>query len=262
MNRFSGWFYVTPERAGSWHFWGNWDDNCMLTVDGVDAGFDGLSSSRGFDAKVDFDLAEGWHRFEFRTRDISGGYGPWTGAEAIKVRINDGDWILFDERNFQLMPSHPELRNVCAKLGTIGGTLRLGANAALANEATSPAWITGTLTGSGTLSGAFAFSGTNNCWAVTGSGRMRTMNGKVTFDVSNNDVFAQLTRVKATFDYKPACATYDLAPAFGLTSAAHVVAEVTDVSGEDYSENFTVTVSNNRLVLRNAHPGGMAILLR
>jgi len=262
VSRFSGWFHVSAERAGTWHFWGNWDDNMLVAIDGDDSGITGASATP--DATRDFNLKEGWHRFEVRVRDISGGYGPWTGAEAIKVKINGGDWILFDERNFDFMPTHPELKNVRSKAGTLGGELKLGAGSTLVNGSAKTAWITGTLSGTGALSGAFAFTGTNSCWAVTGSGSSRVVDGKATLEVVNGDALSELGKVKATFAQKPGCTVYEISSAMGLTAAAAeaIEVDVKDAAGNDYSENFRASVRDGKLVLVNAKPAGMALFFR
>ena len=151
-----------------------------------------------------------------------------------------------------------------AEYAGLDGEIDLADGSTLDNKATSACPIWGTLKGQGTLAGLFAFAGENNALEIAGSGKRRTVEKAIRLDSPSGEMFKGLKKVKATFDQKPGCATYDVCEAPGLTTegARQIVVEVKDAEGNDYSEDFTAFVSGAHLMLRNAHPSGTTIFLR
>ena len=118
--------------------------------------------------------------------------------------------------------------------------------------------------GAGTLSGPFRFTGVDNCWEVAGNSGLAKLNGAVTFDNADADALANLKSLKATFNRRPGRPEYEVSDALGITSetVAGIGLSVTDEDGNDYSEDFALTVKSGKLKLVNSNPGGMIILFR
>ena len=148
----------------------------------------------------------------------------------------------------------------------LGGEIDVGAGATLQNDvAAGFCPIYGTLKGSGTLSGAFRFTGTTNCWAVVDAGANNATLPCVQFANPTKETFAGLKSLSVLFDAKPSRRAYYLTTAtvadLAEADLAGTVLTVTD--GErDYSANFTLTVVGGRLALANAKPSGTYIIVR
>ncbi len=264
VHKFDGWVFVDPSRAGDWAVYVNFDDRGSLRIDGVDSGADGENTTAGLNGSIP-GITPGWHRFELRMADNSGNWGPWSGTAGkadpnkpfCRITVN-GEQYVFDETQFYFSATRP------AEYAGLDGVTDLADGSTLNNTATRACPIWGTLKGQGTLSGPFAFAGENNALAIEGSGTRHQVERVVRIESPSGEMFKGLKKVKALFDKKPGCATYDVCPAPGLTTegAHQIVVEVKDADGNDYSEDFTAFVSGAHLMLRNAHPAGMAIILR
>ena len=266
--RFDGYFKVTKETEGQWTFNAKFDDRIALTVDGrrLFAGNTGTASMT---------LLEGWHRFDIRTGDTTpsgnttyGTGGGLTDADgnvvALEFRVNGGAYHAFDERYVPIAYT-AGIAQKFEKPG-LGGVTELAAGSTLVNAPREGGWcpVYGTLKGAGTLSGPFRFTGEDNCWEVAGNSGLAKLNGAVTFDNADANALAGLKSVKATFNRKPGRSEYEISDALGITSetVAGIGLAVTDEDGNDYSEDFALTVKSGKLKLVNSNPGGMIILFR
>ena len=262
---YEGSFLVPEENAGSWTFTGQYDDYLTLEVDGVRR-FSTASASKS--ATATFALSAGWHSFRIAVVDGTGSYGGKLKDDdgktcAVKAKAaNATKTLAFDGSNFRLAYSAADAQKAYA--AGLGGVVDVGAGATLANDvAAGYCPIYGTLKGSGTLSGAFRFTGTTNCWEVTQSS-VREL-ARVEFANPTKETFTGLKSLNATFNDKPTKALYYLSTATvdGLTQADLVGTTVTVTDGErDYSANFTLTVRNGRLALANSKPSGTYIIVR
>ena len=101
--RFDGWFYVSPDKAGSWTFQQGFDDYFSLTIDGVNIVCNPTYNLTANTAA--HDIAEGWHRFTIIAGDTYGGYGAGrVTLDGVKVpftvSINGGTAMAFNVTNF------------------------------------------------------------------------------------------------------------------------------------------------------------------
>lgn len=259
LNRFTGSFYVTAELAGSWRFRCGFDDYLWLSVDGVSAEITGRDNAK--ESPVSFELAEGWHAFEIRCYDRGGGWGPWPADNipyAVGVTITPGgqaplERMAFDERNFRFTRlSKP------ARAG-LAGTVTVHDDARLENAADGACPIWDVLAGAGTLAGKFRFM-PGSKWRLAGGGR--TLAG-VTFAAdAAEDALADLSGIEVELAAKPLLPKYDIAPALGLTAETAAEIPVTTVGADADKARFSATVEDGRLVLVNANPGGLTIVVR
>ena len=262
---YEGYFLVPEENAGSWTFTGWYDDYLSLYVDGVNIINKANSSKSG-----SVQLTAGWHQFRIAVVDGVGNYGGKITDDngkvcALKAKpANGAKALAFDGENFRLAYSAADAQKMCA--AGLGGEIDVGAGATLQNAAAAGYCpIYGTLKGSGTLSGAFRFTGTTNCWAVADAGANNATLPCVQFANPTKETFAGLKALSVTFDGKPTRRAYYLTTAtiadLAEADLAGTIVTVTD--GEnDYSENFTLTVVGGRLALANAKPGGTYIIVR
>ena len=263
--RYDGYFYVPEENVGSWAFTGQYDDRIYLTVDGVKV-LEGTAASTSNSGTAN--LSAGWHSFRISVTDGTGSYGGKLTDDngktcALKVKpANGAKTLAFDGGNFRLAYSAADAQKMCA--AGLGGEIDIGAGATLQNDvAAGFCPIYGTLKGSGTLSGAFRFTGTTNCWKVT-QASVREL-ARVEFANPTKETFTGLKSLNATFNDKPTKALYYLTTATvdGLTQADLAGTTVAVTDGErDYSANFTLTVRNGRLALANSKPSGTYIIVR
>ena len=266
--RFDGYFKVTAENAGQWTFNAKFDDRIALDVDGrrLFAGNTGTST---------LTLVEGWHKFIIYTGDTtpSGGTTQGTGGGltdadgnvvALEFMVNGGSYHAFDERYLPIAYTPGDAQKF-EKPG-LGGVTELAAGSTLVNAPREGGWcpVYGTLKGAGTLSGPFRFTGEDNCWEVAGNSARITPEKTVSFKNASADALAGLKRIDVTFSAAPKRARYELGPALGVTAETvqNIALNVTDAVGADYKDDFALEVKDAKLVLRNAHPGGMVILFR
>ena len=265
---YEGSFLVPEENAGSWTFTGQYDDYLTLEVDGVRRFSTGGPSNP---ATATFELSAGWHSFRIAVVDGAGSYGGKLTDDngkvcALKAKpANGAKTLAFDGGNFRLAYSAADAQKMCA--AGLGGEIDVGAGATLQNDVAAGGYcpIYGTLKGSGTLSGAFRFTGTTNCWEVANAGANNATLPCVQFANPTKETFAGLKSLSVTFNSKPTRRAYYLTTATvaDLTEAdlAGTVLTVTD--GErDYSANLTLTVVGGRLALANSKPAGTYIIVR
>ncbi len=262
LNRFSGNFYVPAEQAGAWQFWSGYDDWVSLRVDGVDSGMNGRTDGTQV-APIIYTLDEGWHTVEIRAYDRGGDWCPRKGDAALWVTITPTAGatlpeMTFDERNFRFTRlSRP------ARAG-LDGTVTLHEGSLLANGATGYCPIWGTLEGNGTLAGAYRFKG--GTWRIAGDSHTFD---PVTFAgygaiALNPETLSELGAIELDLTERPVLPKYDVSPALGLTAETAAAIPVTAHYPNQGTRSckFTATVENDRLVLVNANPGGMVLILR
>ena len=262
---YEGCFLVPEENAGTWTFTAQYDDYISFFIDG-NCVIDKASNGTGKSANVA--LSAGWHSFRAATVDGVGYYGSkFTDDDdktcSIKAKAaNATKTLAFDGSNFRLAYSAADAQKMCA--AGLGGEIEIGEGATLQNDvAAGFCPIYGTLKGSGTLSGAFRFTGTTNCWKVT-QASVREL-ARVEFANPTKETFTGLKTLNVTFSDKPTKALYYLTTATvdGLTEADLEGTAVTVTDGEhDYSANFALTVRNGRLALANSKPGGIVVIVR
>ena len=73
MSRFSGYFHVDDDKAGDWTFTGQYDDNIVLRVDEEELFMTESWQNR---QQKTVALSAGWHAFDIRVGDGTGGVGP------------------------------------------------------------------------------------------------------------------------------------------------------------------------------------------
>ena len=200
--RFDGWFYVNANQVGSWYFWKCYNGQMDLTIDGTRIGFNG-TGTQIYASMIT--LAEGWHRFETRfynTSTSNWGAAPYGnhynyGGLSVEIKKN-GQWPqFFNPGNFQFRADDPANDALAPGLA---GVTTLGAGSLLTNTAADGVCpITGTLAGSGTLSGAFAFAGDANEWQISGSGSVRALEGVVKFVNAPTNALTGLKKISAKF---------------------------------------------------------------
>ena len=264
VSRFQGWFKVEENQGGQWSFDMHYDDYKMLVIDGVTLINVG---SWGDPTNAKVTLAPGWHRWEARVGDNTGGYGPnndknnyWTLSYVAPDSPTEKQFI---ETNLKLAATLGDIA-VLEPTG-IYKDLELGAGSTLTSSGTMAMPICGTLKGTGTLAGAWEFAGTTNCWEVANAVATAADLPAATFAAATPATFAGLKSVKVTFDAKPTRHTYFLTGAInGLTATDIPAAAITvkDAEDGDYSANFTLTVKNGRLALSNSKAGGTYIIVR
>ena len=261
-NCFEGWFKVEDGQEGEWTFKMAYDDYKLLKIDGVQKI---SSSSASAVPTATVTLTAGWHRWEARVGDNTGGWGPRTynGGNTISYIAPGETEKRFDETNLKLAATLGDIA-VLEPTG-IYKELELGAGSTLTSSGTMAMPIFGTLKGTGTLAGSWEFAGTTNCWEVANAVATTAELPAATFAAATPATFAGLKSVKVTFDAKPTRHTYFLTGAInGLTATDIPAAAITvkDAEDGDYSANFTLTVKNGRLALSNSKAAGMTVILR
>jgi len=262
-SRFDGWFKVEDDQAGEWTFKMVYDDNKQLNIDGERV----ISTTTSWNvvSTGTKTLTPGWHRWEARVQDYGGGWGP--------NNVNNNNTLSYiapgaaekqwNETNLKLAATLGDIA-VLEKTG-IYKELVVGEEATLTSSGSQAMPIFGKLKGNGTLAGLFAFKGGHNSWVVEGLATKRDLTSVAKFTDVEAATFAELAKVEATFDARPLVSSYALATApSGLTAedVKDVATVVKDTAGNDYSENFFVTVKNGKLVLANKRPGGFAFFIR
>ncbi|MBO7683112.1 MAG: hypothetical protein J6T51_00120, partial [Kiritimatiellae bacterium] len=203
-NKFDGWFKVEDGQEGEWTFKMAYDDYKLLKIDGVQ-----LISNTSYTAvpSATVSLSSGWHRWEVRVGDGSGGWGPGTrnGGNTLSYIASGDTEKQFNETNLKLAATLGDIA-VLEPTG-IYKELELGAGSTLTSSGTMAMPICGTLKGTGTLAGSFAFAGDVNCWEATCTGNSKELTA-ATFSAATHATFAGLKSVKVTFDKKPSRRTY------------------------------------------------------
>ena len=111
----------------------------------------------------------------------------------------------------------------------------------------------------------YRFIGENNSWLVEGATARNANLPAVQFANATPETFKGLKSLDITFDAQPTRKAYFLTGAVtDLTAAdiADVAYTVADEAGNDYTENFALTVQEGRLTFTNSKPKGMYIIVR
>ena len=102
---YRGEFLVTEENAGTWYFYGKFDDYIKLVVDGTD-----LTNAKVVQGHIV--LAAGWHRFVVTVSDGYGGQGnTWGTAMGLGFRVGSdggttiGNYTRFDTTTLAMRPA-------------------------------------------------------------------------------------------------------------------------------------------------------------
>lgn len=260
QNMLKGSFFVTEAQAGSWKVGQAFDDYMALAIDGkwVVSNNTYTTTSTGF-----CQVTSGWHEFEIVWGDTFGGYGP-TGSFVkngvrypLVVTINGAsDWVPFHPDFFVFgeaplsigLPSDTELK--------AGSTLR--------NVAATACPISGTLFGSGSLAGAFAFTSEGVLRVVSGAGR-DSVSCVDLAQVTNNDCLKNLTHVELVLTAKASYRSVALCDAKGLTSAdlskISLSVKAVEGAGTVVTEGWTLGLRDGKLELVNPCPDGLIIIV-
>ena len=261
-SKFEGWFKVENGAEGEWTFNMGYDDNKQLKIDGQQLINHTTWNAVATGKKT---LDPGWHRWEVRVSDGSGGWGPGS--------VNGGNALSFvlpgTTENKQWNETNLKLAATLGDIAVLEPTgiykeLELGEGATLTSAGTMAMPIFGTLKGTGTLAGSFEFAGDVNGWDVTGVYNNRNL-ACAKFAAPTRATFLGLKEVKAEFDSKPVCSAYFLTDAEVPNLAASDLADVkvTVTAGEkDFSSKFSVGLYKGRLALLNRTPGGMVLFVR
>lgn len=270
--RLEGAFYVPAENEGTWTITGQYDDRITIYIDGTK-----VVQTAAYNVPVSgtATLSVGWHAFRFDTMDGSTAAGTGYGGmltddngvscAVLMTPANSTQKLAFIEDNFRIAANVFDSQKWYP--AGLGGVVKLGAGASLANDSTSPdpCPIYGTLAGAGALDGAFAFTGEANAWRVVGGGAAARLTEVVdTASVVNGDFLAGLKTIEAQFpDAKPISTSYRMGSAFSLTAADAAAIEVraTGPNGEEL-EGWSAAVVGGKLVLRNPHPAGLTFIIR
>ncbi|MBP5226587.1 MAG: hypothetical protein J6336_04300, partial [Kiritimatiellae bacterium] len=269
VGRFDGYFHVAADQVGQWSFNGSFDDQISLDVDGRRL-FAAAANCASVTGGIVLD--EGWHKFDIRVGDNSantsgGSGGLLTDADgnvcALMFSVNGGSYHSFDERYLPIAYTAGDAQKFSQP--GLGGETELAAGSMLVNAPREGGFcpIHGTLKGAGTLAGPFRFTGEENCWEVSGDTADGLIENTVTFEDADPQTLAGLKHFRAVFNTQPTRSAYLISSALGLTDEAAAAVRVTveDITGKDYSEDFSLMVKSGKLMLRNARPGGMYIIL-
>ena len=257
-HRLVGSFYVPEEQAGWWRVKCGFDDFSAVLFDDVLVG--GVPThTYGSDSW--WYAAKGWHAFEMHFGDTSGGFGVngqsgIASKAMVAVAVNGGSFVAFDEDHFQI--------GVTPFVG-LADTTTLGAGATLANVGEAPYPVTGTLWGSGTLSGKFAFRGGRLGVKLDGQSYET-----VAFANADEATFADLDGVDCSVSRLPTKSRYLLGDAMGLTDTAARALDVSFTVGDGVDEeraarctaDIHCEVQGGKLYLVNPAGGGFHMIIR
>ena len=241
VNRFEGWFYVTPENAGKeWTFRSNYDDRAALWIDGVDSGLDGNSDSTLTYKVV---LAQGWHKFRIQTADFTGNAGPWSGkGNSVSYQVADGAQTLFSEATLAM--------TVCPD-GYVQGGVTLASGATLANAATGVATVYGDVTATGTgatMSGGFKFEGGKLAFQNVAP-NANDLSTVLAFTNPADDYLADVGAITVDFTAKPTRSKVKVGPAGGLTAETAAQKVSVTMNGEPVKASCLVEDGNLKVRL-------------
>ena len=245
LNSYTGWTYVEPGESGEWQVEGLFDDRLGLQIDGQPV----FANSVWNESKAaTVAVSPGWHKFKVTVVDCGGGWS-WSGKEGYGAALYvkrpcDDVKVPFDERNIR-MSAEP--------YGFIGGALNVGAGATLVNASDTPCEITGTVNGTGALSGRFALTGTWNVTMEDGE-NLRSVTWTDGIDLSHARLNVDIRGTA------PRKTRYDLGPATGLDGLSDRLTVTLD--GAECPNLFTVIQRAGRAVLKLNRPFGLIISVR
>ena len=251
VNRYEGWFYVTPENANKeWTFRSNYDDRAALWIDGIDTGLTGAS---GNTLTKKMTLSLGWHRFRIQTADFTGSAGPWSGKGlAVSYQVGSGAQTLFSEQTLRL--------SVCPD-GYIQGGVTLASNATLSNNATENAAVVYgdvTATGTGaTMSGAFKLDGGTLAFQNVAP-NANDLSSVLAITNPADDYLTDVGAITVDFTAKPVRSKVTVCPAGGLT--AETAAQKVSVTMNGEPVKAGCLIENGDLKIRLAR--GTFIIVR
>ena len=257
-NRLVGTFYVPEEQAGWWHVKCGFDDFSAILLDDVLVA--GVPTYAYTSASWWY-AEKGWHSFEMHFGDTSGGFGVngqsgIASKAMVAVSVNGGSYVAFDEDHFQI--------GVTPFVGLAGATT-LGAGATLTNDGDAAYPITGTLWGSGTLAGKFAFRGGRLGVTIDGA-----THETAAYADADEATFADLGGVECRIRRPGTKSRYLLGDAMGLTDEAAralgISFTIDDGVDEDaaarYVEQAHCEVQDGKLYIVNPSIGGMRLFIR
>lgn len=247
---FDGWVFIKATQAGDWQVHLDYDDGCTLAIDDVDSGADGTNVKDSTLAGI----TTGWHRFALRTMDSGGNWGPWGDAKNFARITVNGRSFNFDETGFFFSTTPP------VEYAGLYGTTTLQEGSRLVNKAGTSCPIWGTIAGSGTFAGPYAFAGDKGCLKVTGEGDVSEV-AVPKFEDGDDNALQKLRRVEVAFVKRPVFAFYDLGRAYGA-DPAQIELSVKHGEDEDDTDKFALILTGGRLKLRNASLNGTIFFIR
>ena len=248
-NRYRG--YFKADRGGAWTFRVNYDDRIQLSIDGKTVARGESYTAIGTGTVT---LTPGWHAFDIRCADGSGGYGPnkLSGA-AVLVTPPDGTETRFDENLVPMVASAYQIPDPGVTDVALAGGSTLTSDGAL------PFVIEGELSGSGSLKGNFAFS-EDAALAVKVDGRdVETVDVE---GVTNADFLKLLKEIRLEIGSNGASRqNYVICNAGSLTAEQAAAIRVT-VTGATKPGDWTVRIKDGKIADVNPHPAGSVIFIR
>ena len=260
--RFDGWFKVPEANAGVWAFTGQYDDRIKLVIDGATVL---ETAAYNVSKSGSATLSAGWHRFTVSVADTGGSWGGKLTDDnntvcALKVKAANAEKTLaFNGDNFRVVFSSADTQK--DHLAGLGGVSSLAEGSELTNKSSGVCPIVGTLTGSGGLSGRFAFAGSDSCWKIRGSAgylELLDLSGLI-----NSDFVKGLANIAMEFpNGDAASAIYPLCAAGSLTApeAEAITVTATGKDGE-VLPGWRADVVGGKLVVINPHPHGTVLIV-
>ena len=241
VNRYEGWFYVTPEDADKeWTFRTQYDDRAALWIDGVDSGLTGSSENS---PTWSVTLARGWHSFRIQTADFTGNAGPWnTGKFALSYQVTGDAEKQFTDANLAL--------SLCPD-GYVQGDVTLASGATLSNTASGEALVYGNVTATGTgatVNGAFKFEGGTLAFTNVAS-NVKNLSTVLAFNNPPADYLENVGAIAVDFAEKPGRSKVTVCPAGGLTAETAAQKVRVTVDGEPLPR-FQCLIENGDLSVR------------
>jgi hypothetical protein len=205
---------------------------------------------------VVLNLCPGYHSFEVRTRDGTGGNGPWAWTNiglGFKVGVAtsaiESQFQPFDERYIYVTSALPQ-GSIRGNVAITGGKLKLD------RTDTTICEIYGEVSGTvaGTLEGNYKLN-TNGTFKVACSDG-KALEKPVLTGLNAN--FLRDGKVRIDFTADPIKTRYEVCDAYGMTP--EVVASRVTWTGTDHADQFTVAIEGGKIVLTNKYPKGTMFL--
>ncbi|MDD2600380.1 MAG: autotransporter-associated beta strand repeat-containing protein [Kiritimatiellae bacterium] len=251
---FAGYFTVDSPTNQTWSFGANYDDDLTFKVDGEEV----LRNIGNVQNMVILDLAPGAHYFEVRTRDGTGGNGPWAWSNiglgfkvGIATSATEAQFQPFDERYLYITADRP-LGSIQGDVSLTGGKLKLDRTDTVICE------IFGDLSGTAaaTLEGNYKLAAGSTFRVTCDDGS--TITKPVLANVSAD--FLRDASVNVSFGAGSLKRRYEICDAYNMPVDA--LAERVTWSGTERVDQFTAVIEGGKLVLTNNYPGGLLLILR